>query len=152
MASLFLRPVLSPNFLGLGMGISLATFTAIKQRPVRLDSKSFLSTESYKNRAETPVIQNGRLSPGAVKQISSGSIIGLCAGLALSTFSRPLALILGLMIVGVQWAASHGIKLLPYDKLQRYVTSVNLRSALEDNIAFKLSFGMTFAMAAFMHF
>lgn len=32
---------------------------------------------------------------------------GLCAGLAVSTFSRSLALILGLLVVGVQVCVSH---------------------------------------------
>jgi hypothetical protein len=75
------------------------------------------------------VVQGGRLNPRAVRQISGGSIIGtrllpfdelrrgreeleceveanerigLCAGLLVSTFSRSLALILGLLVVGVQ--------------------------------------------------
>jgi hypothetical protein len=88
-----------------------------------------------------------------------------------STFSRSLALLIGLLVIGVQvidpfllshlyelhidtlqWAASYGINVLPYNKLQRYVTNLDLRSAIQDNAAFKLSFGMTFTAAAFMHF
>lgn len=84
-----------------------------------------------------------------------------------------MALLIGLLVVGVQvisprapglpafngwmhadiskWAASYGINVLPYNKLQKYVTSVDLRSAVQDNVAMKISFGTTFAMAAFMH-
>lgn len=35
------------------------------------------------------------------------AVTGLCAGLAVSTFSRSLALILGLLVVGVQVCPSH---------------------------------------------
>ena len=94
---------------------------------------------------------------------------GLCAGLLISTFSKSLALILGLLVVGVQvrilpvcagrpglierqWAQSYGIHIIPYNRLQKYFTGVNFRSAVQDNVAFKLSFGTTFAMAAFMQF
>jgi hypothetical protein len=80
-------------------------------------------------------------------------------------------LILGLLVVGVQvsplppqtperewrpngmqWASSYGINVIPYNRLQKYFTSIDLRSAVQDNVAFKLSFGTTFAMAAFMEF
>jgi hypothetical protein len=50
-----------------------------------------------------------------------------------------------------QWAASYGIIVLPYSKLQNSITNIDLRAAIRDNVAFKLSFGTTFAAAAFMH-
>jgi len=149
---MLLRPLVRPQVLGIGLGLSLATFKLSMQRPMRLDSAPILSNDSYKRNAQTPVVRNGQLNPGAVRQISTGSIIGLCAGLAVSVFSRSLALLIGLLVVGVQWAASYGINVLPYGKLQRYVTSIDLRSAVQDNVAFKISFGTTFALAAFMHF
>jgi hypothetical protein len=81
-------------------------------------------------------------------------------------------LLIGLLVVGIQvtlpslqclpinelhidiqqGAASYGINVLPYSKLQTYVTSIDLRSVIQDNMAFKLSFGATFTAAAFMHF
>ncbi|KAH6684207.1 hypothetical protein B0J14DRAFT_6651 [Halenospora varia] len=153
MASLLMRPLLRPQALGLGLGLSFATYHHVNQRPLRLDSSPILSTDSYRRNAQTPVLRrDGGLNPGAVRQISSGSIIGLCTGLLVSTFSRWLALLIGLMVVGVQWASSYGINVIPYNRLQKYVTSVDIRSAVQDNVAFKLSFGMTFAMAAFMKF
>lgn len=130
----------------------------MNQRPMRLDSspvsgsRGVFSGESYSRNAKTPIARGGRLNPGAVRQISSGSIIGLCAGLVVSTFSKSLALILGLLVVGVQWASSYGLHIIPYNRLQKYVTSIDLRSAVQDNVAFKLSFGTTFALAAFMQF
>jgi hypothetical protein len=51
-----------------------------------------------------------------------------------------------------QCASNHGINILPYDRLQKYVTSIDLRSAVQDNVPFKLSFGTTFALVAFMQF
>ena len=48
-----------------------------------------------------------------------------------------------------QFAASRGIHVIPYRALQRYVTSVDLRSALTSHVGFKLSFGLTFALSSF---
>lgn len=48
-----------------------------------------------------------------------------------------------------KFAASRGYNIIPTTRLQKYVKSINLRSALEDNVAFKLSFGATFMLAAF---
>ncbi|PQE16554.1 fun14 family protein [Rutstroemia sp. NJR-2017a WRK4] len=147
------RLLLRPQALGLGIGASISTYHLLHQRPMRCDSGSVLSGTSYQRNAAVPVTtRDGGLNPKAVRQISSGSIIGLCTGLAVSTFSRSLALVIGLLVVGVQWASSYGINLLPYERVQRYVKGVDLRSAIQDNVAFKVSFGTTFAMAAFMHF
>lgn len=74
------------------------------------------------------------------------------AGLGLSIFSKPLAVLLGLLIVGVQTAESYGIHLIPYRYLQGYAKSIDVRSAVQDNAAFKISFGMMFALSAFAEF
>ncbi|KAG4442576.1 hypothetical protein IFR05_001906 [Cadophora sp. M221] len=157
MATLLLRPLIRPQTLGLGLGLSYLTHqTLFQQRAYRLDSSAapppLLSQDSYVRNAKVPVLKEGRLNEKAVRQISSGSIIGLCAGLAVSTFSKSLALILGLLVVGVQYASNHGVNIIPYNRLQKYVTSIDLRSAVQDNVAFKISFGTTFALAAFMQF
>lgn len=150
---LLLRPLMRPQTLGLGLGVSLFSAFHLQQRPIRLDSGAVFSSSSYTEKARTPVVRNGRLNPGAVRQISSGSIIGLCAGLAVSTFSRSLTIILGLLVVGIQFAESYtGIHLIPYSRLQKYFTNVDVRSAVQDNVAFKLSAGTTFFMAAFLQF
>lgn len=52
----------------------------------------------------------------------------------------------------VQTAASRGYNIVPTTRLQQYVKSIDLRSAIEDNVAFKLSFGATFMLAAFAEF
>jgi hypothetical protein len=95
---------------------------------------------------------------------------GILGGIAVSTFSKPLAFLIGLMVLCVQacsldshWssgAATHlqqylhskGFGVIPTARLQRYVTSIDLRSAIENDVAFKLSFGLTFMLAAFAEF
>jgi hypothetical protein len=46
------------------------------------------------------------MAAAAERQGSTGSshiyVLGVCAGFAVSTFSRPLALLIGLLVVGVQ--------------------------------------------------
>ena len=49
-----------------------------------------------------------------------------------------------------QFAAARGINIIPYGRIQKYVRGVDLRSALQDNATFKLSFGATFALASFV--
>lgn len=73
----------------------------------------------------------------------------MVAGLGVSVFSKSLVLIIGLLIAGVQTAESYGVHLIPYKKIQGYVKGVDVRSAVQDNIAFKISFGLMFALSAF---
>ena len=77
---------------------------------------------------------------------------GLIAGLGISVFSKPLTLLIGLLIVGVQTAESYGIHVVPYKRLQSYFKSVDMRSAVQDNMAFKICFGAMFALSAFAEF
>ncbi len=96
--------------------------------------------------------------------------VGLVAGLAVSTFSKTLAFLIGLLVLGTQvrhslislqqlelimaaqYAASKGINIIPTQRVQQYVKGINLRSAIEDNVAFKMSFGATFLLSAFAEF
>lgn len=77
---------------------------------------------------------------------------GLVTGLGVSLFSKPLALLIGIVVVGVQTAERYGIRLVPYGRLQKFVKGVDLRSAVQDNVGFKLSFGVMFALSAFAEF
>jgi len=155
MATLLLRPLLRPRTLGIGVsigvGLSLAAIHISQQQPIRLDSTT-AAPKSSGTKVPSPALHGRWLKPGTVRQISGGSITGICAGLAISTFSRSLALLIGLLVLGVQWASSHGIDILPYKRIGQYVTSVDLKSVIQDDPAFKISFGSTFALAAFMHF
>ncbi len=56
------------------------------------------------------------------------------------------------MTLVLQYAARSGYHIIPVERLQRYVKGINLRSAINDNVAFKISFGLTFALAAFGEF
>ncbi|KAK4992033.1 hypothetical protein LTR50_001429 [Elasticomyces elasticus] len=147
--------------LGLSAPFILSNFQSYTHRHAyRLDGPMLSNPTSprewsfsqYQNEARAPVVKNGRLNPSAVRQVSIGSIAGLLGGLAVSTFSKPLALLIGLLIFGVQALESRGISIIPYQGFQRYVKSIDLRSAVQDNVAFKLSFGATFALAAFAEF
>jgi hypothetical protein len=40
----------------------------------------------------------------------------------------------------------------PVERVQRYVQGIDLRSAINDNVAFKISFGLMFALASFGNF
>lgn len=81
-----------------------------------------------------------------------GNFAGLIGGLAVSVFSKPLAVVIGLLVFGIQFIESRGIHIIPYTSLQRRVQNTDLRSLVQDNVAFKLSFGATFALAAFAEF
>lgn len=80
------------------------------------------------------------------------TLSGLIAGLSISVFSKPLTLLIGLLIVGVQTAESYGIHVVPYKRMQDYFTNIDMRSAVQDNMAFKISFGALFALSAFAEF
>ncbi|KAF1362207.1 hypothetical protein EJ07DRAFT_108238 [Lizonia empirigonia] len=108
---------------------------------------------TYSHEAQTPVItQSGAANPRAVRQISMGSILGVVGGLGVSVFSKPLAILIGLGVLLLQFVESRGIHIIPYSYLQRRFKSTNVRSLVQDNVAFKLSFGLTFALAAFAEF
>ncbi|OAP61332.1 hypothetical protein AYL99_03533 [Fonsecaea erecta] len=111
------------------------------------------SSSSNPRGAKTPLTKDGKtINPAAVKQISLGSILGLAAGVLLSAFSTSLTLLLGLGIVVWQLAARRGYNFIPVDRLQRYFKNIDVRSAVNDNLAFKISFGLMFALAAFGEF
>lgn len=76
MASMFLRPMLRPNTLGVGLGLSMSTFAVYRQRPMKLDSKRLFS-ETQQTAAHKPSKGNAFINPSSVKQISSGSVFGM---------------------------------------------------------------------------
>ncbi|CAD0086943.1 unnamed protein product [Aureobasidium vineae] len=141
-----------PLGIGLGLGAAFTSYSLLApRRNLYALCDSSAAFNSYTNNAKVPVVnRRGGLNPNAVRQISSGSIAGVLGGMAVSLFSKPLTLLIGLLIVGVQFAESQlGISLIPYGRMQRYFTSIDLRSAMQDNVAFKLAFGATFALTGF---
>ncbi len=65
--------------LGLGIGLSLATFQLAHQRPMKLDSAPRISAQGDSRAAQRTPVRNGILNPRVVRQISSGSILGTSA-------------------------------------------------------------------------
>lgn len=115
---------------------------------------------SYTRDAQTPVLTSTssssssqrRINPAAFRQVSLGSILGLCSGLAVSVFSRPLAVLIGLLLTGAYALESRGIRVIPYRWLGRLVQDrkpEDVRGAMLDNFAFKMSFGAAFLLAGF---
>ncbi|KAF2666348.1 hypothetical protein BT63DRAFT_482114 [Microthyrium microscopicum] len=96
-----------------------------------------------------PLVKQGGISQGALKQVSSGVLLGLAGGVLVSFFSKPLALLIGLLVAGVQYMEHIGIHVVPYKTMQRYFKGIDIKSAVQDNVAFKLSFGLSFALAGF---
>ena len=78
MASKFLRPALRPRILGLGIGLSLATLRLGHERPMKLDPGPISWAGVYSRAPQTPPLRNGNSRPKAkaVRQISTGSILG----------------------------------------------------------------------------
>ncbi|QIW98410.1 hypothetical protein AMS68_003928 [Peltaster fructicola] len=143
--------------LAAGLGVS-ATVCLRQQlglrRSLLLDASSPLSQLSsafhtYEAKNDAPLLKNGRLNGKAVRQISTGSVLGVLAGLGVSTFSKPLAILLGLFIAGVQTAASYGYHIVPYNSIQRYVKGIDIKGALQENVPLKISFGLLFALTGF---
>lgn len=56
------------------------------------------------------------------------------------------------MELTIQYAARRGYNFIPVERLQRYFKNINVRSAINDNVAFKISFGLMFALTAFGEF
>lgn len=113
-----------PLGIGLGLGAAFTSYSLlIPRRNLYALCDSSATLNSYTNNAKVPVVnRRGGLNPNAVRQISSGSIAGkstslsfirvkkrntnnitgVLGGMAISLFSKPLTLLIGLLIVGVQ--------------------------------------------------
>ncbi|RPB25318.1 hypothetical protein L211DRAFT_836648 [Terfezia boudieri ATCC MYA-4762] len=87
-------------------------------------------------------------NPVHYRELSSGSFLGLFAGLAVAHFSRTLAVVVGLLVCIIEFLALKGIHLIPYQRLEKWLGKINYKSAILDNIAFKIAFGAAFATAA----
>ncbi|KAJ0426986.1 hypothetical protein BJY00DRAFT_306972 [Aspergillus carlsbadensis] len=95
---------------------------------------------------------SGILTASNMRQVSLGSVLGLVVGVGLRAFSRVLVVLFGMGIIAVEWAASKGYNILPVHRLQKYVKSVSLETAVSRHVPFKISFGATMALAAFAQF
>ncbi|KAI1738326.1 hypothetical protein F4680DRAFT_187394 [Xylaria scruposa] len=146
------RQVLAGSCLGLsvGTGVSLR-WTSPR---VRFDShahsplSSDFSTSSPAYREE----KRETLNPELMKQLSGGSVTGFLTGLLVSVFSRTLVLLLGVSVVIVQIAARYGINIIDQLRLKQRLGKSRVVEALEKDPMFKVSFGVFFALSAFMQF
>ncbi|KAG8161623.1 hypothetical protein KVR01_008610 [Diaporthe batatas] len=144
-----LRRTAAPITLGLSTGLLLA-HRQHHRHPIRLDA---LPASSSSSRPTSPVTgSEDWLDPELIRQLSGGSLAGFLSGLLVSVFSKTLVLLTGLAIVTVQVASRWGVDLLSALKIRQRIESSRVLSALEKNPTFKLAFGTTFALAAFMHF
>ncbi|KAI0840492.1 hypothetical protein F5Y06DRAFT_294479 [Hypoxylon sp. FL0890] len=137
------RHALGAGIVGLSLGTSMATF---RQPRLRLDARD--TPRPMSSRPPT----KEKLDPELLKQLSGGSITGFISGVIISIFSRTLVLLLGISVVVIQVASRYGIDLVQQLKLKQRLGNSRILAALEKNPAFKLSFGLFFAMSAFMQF
>ncbi|KUI59307.1 hypothetical protein VP1G_06561 [Cytospora mali] len=110
------------------------------------------------SRSSSPAVERiaaepeGWLDPEIIKQLSGGSLAGFLTGIAVSVFSKTLVLLTGVAIVAIQVASRWGVDLLGMLKLRQRIEASRVLSSLNRNPTFKLAFGSTFALAAFMQF
>ncbi|KAF2731243.1 hypothetical protein EJ04DRAFT_514746 [Polyplosphaeria fusca] len=132
-----------------------------RRRPILCDSPDPLAkitsdlTSRYRgSNARTPDTRRSSAGGKArvVRQMSLGSVLGVLGGLGVSVFSKPLAVLIGLGIVVVQFIEARGIQVIPYSYFQRRFHSIDVQSLMLDNMAFKFSLGITFALATFAEF
>ncbi|PSR94590.1 hypothetical protein BD289DRAFT_451209 [Coniella lustricola] len=147
------RGALRRNAIPLTLTMSTGAVLASRQRPMRMDGLSGTPTSSASPTIERAEVKSNEwLSPAVIKQLSQGSLAGFLAGVLVSVFSKTLVLVTGIAIVAIQLASRNGVDLLGMLKLRERVQSSRVLSALEKNPTFKVAFGTTFALAAFMQF
>ncbi|KAF8475662.1 hypothetical protein BDZ91DRAFT_778777 [Kalaharituber pfeilii] len=95
-----------------------------------------------------PTALKTTFNPYHYRQISTGSFLGLFTGIAVARFSKPLGIVLGLLVFFVEFLAMRGIHIIPYERLERWLGGVDYKSAILDNIAFKIAFAAAFTVAA----
>ncbi|KAI1812854.1 hypothetical protein GGS20DRAFT_512670 [Poronia punctata] len=142
--------------LGSCIGLTLGTGVAIRSSPsIRFDLSSPTATASSSAApfsTTSPALAAEKRNERLMKQLSGGSVTGFLAGLLVSVFSRTLVLLLGVSVVIVQIAAKYGINIVDQLRLKQRLGNSRVRAALEKDPLFKVSFGIFFALSAFMQF
>ncbi|KAJ6132350.1 hypothetical protein N7471_007565 [Penicillium samsonianum] len=153
--------------LGVGIGLSAATmhplspfraapmqcqYAVPQQSSFKKDSEWAVNPAESVEQKQSHSRRNGLLNAETMRQVSLGSVLGLVAGVGLRAFSKALVVILGMGVVLVEFAASKGYNIIPINRIQKYVKSVDLGRAMSEKRPFKMSFGVTMAMAAFANF
>ncbi|KAK1768642.1 hypothetical protein QBC33DRAFT_535661 [Phialemonium atrogriseum] len=138
------RSALRRNVVPLSLGLSAGAMMISRQTPLRFDSRPAARSMSSGRK--------DRLDPEVIKQLSGGSLSGFFLGLVVSVFSKTLVLLVGLSITAVQVASRFGIDIVGWLNLRKRVESSRILSSLVKRPAFGISFGLTFALSAFMSF
>ncbi|KAI0976039.1 hypothetical protein F4678DRAFT_211800 [Xylaria arbuscula] len=146
------RQILAGSCLGLTVG----TGVAMRSSPrIHFDSAPFSTSSPAFSNAPRGNAGSGRkesLDSELMKQLSGGSVAGFVSGLLVSVFSRTLVLLFGVSVVLVQVAARYGINILDRLRLRQRLSKSRVLAALERDPAFKLSFGLFFALSALTQF
>ncbi|KAI3336560.1 hypothetical protein HD806DRAFT_9891 [Xylariaceae sp. AK1471] len=148
--------------IGSCIGLTVGTGVAMRSSPlIRFDSLSSPSPSSSSFSTSSPAFSNAprekqegkeKLNPELMKQLSGGSVTGFLSGLLVSVFSKTLVLLLGVSVVIVQVAARYGIDIVDQLRLKQRLGNSRVSAALKKDPVFKLSFGLFFALSAFMQF
>ncbi|KAK5663916.1 hypothetical protein OQA88_127 [Cercophora sp. LCS_1] len=146
------RAALRRNALPLGVGLTSGLVLLHRQQPIRLDAIPATNTANLRQFSASPNQKKDRLDPEVIKQLSGGSLSGFVTGLLVSVFSKTLVLLLGISIVLIQVASRYGIDVIEQLRLKKRVQSSPILAALRYNPTFKIAFGVTFALSAFMSF
>ncbi|KAK3313450.1 hypothetical protein B0H66DRAFT_594342 [Apodospora peruviana] len=143
-----LRRSAVPLSLSAGLGLAMAS----RQQPMRFDAVYSAPAPAAGRQYSQEPKRKDMLDPEVVKQLSGGSLSGFVAGLLVSVFSKSLVLLIGTSIVLSQVAKRYGIDIVRTLRVRKYLESSRILAALQNKTAFKLSFGLTFALSAFMSF
>ncbi|KAJ2895922.1 hypothetical protein MKZ38_006040 [Zalerion maritima] len=127
------------------VGLGAFVITSNLRRPIRLDT----AAAPYSSKLPVP---KEKLNPETIRQLAGGSAAGFLAGVVVSVFSKTLVLFTGIFMVAVQVAARYGIDLIQHFQVKDRLKSSRFIALLRNHPTFKLSFALTFALAAFAHF
>ncbi|KAK3368198.1 hypothetical protein B0H63DRAFT_72232 [Podospora didyma] len=152
MASISLcRSALRRHAFPLSLALTTGLVMTNKQRPMRFDVLSPPPEASTRNYSSGPN-KKEMLNAETIKQLSGGSLSGFCVGLLVSVFSKTLVILVGLSVVLVQVASRYGINVMEQLELKKRVQSSKILTMLSKTTAFKVAFGASFALSAFMSF
>ncbi|CAK7197920.1 hypothetical protein SEUCBS139899_000570 [Sporothrix eucalyptigena] len=127
------------------MAASVPFLVDVSQSP---PATSAVSQSTYSNQNNYGLPLNAEVA----SEMSKGSVLGFLIGLLVSTFSKTLVLLVGVAIAGQSLAARAGIDLVRYFHLKEKFNKNRLLKFLSSHTYFKLAFGVTFALSAFMAF
>jgi len=153
----------APRAFALGLGLTTSTLLltntspfASPFRPLLCESPAAALSNKFqsfqKSSPATATTTTSQSQAHLFRQVSSGSVLGLVSGVAVSMFSKTLTVLLGLGIAGVQFLESRGLHIVPTERIQGWVKGIDVSKLINENVAFNICYGVTFALAAFAEF